>query len=299
MGKAAMKKKVLDHQENRPTTVYALLDSGFEEKFEQFGPIQLIRPCSQAVWKTTLSKQEWAKADARFTRDGGSRWIKKTALPDQWIVEVEGIQFLLKPTDFGHLGIFPEHAFQWRFIEDKIRSANRQVEILNLFAYTGGATLISARAGAKVCHLDASKAAVAWARENAKVNDLHEHPIRWIVEDVMKFLHREIKRGHRYDGIILDPPSFGRGKQGEVFKIESDLLEILDACRKLLSETPLFLVFTSHTLGFSPLVMEHLLGQTTDGLKGQTDHGEMLIPCKKGLPLPCGYFARWSAHGAA
>jgi len=289
-------KKRQNDLENTSEKAYALLDSGMGEKFEQFGPVRLVRPCAQAAWKATLPKQEWAKADARFTREGGSRWIKKGKIAEEWVVELGGIEFLLRPTDFGHLGIFPEHAVQWTFVEEKIRLAKREVEVLNLFAYTGGATFISAKAGAKVCHLDASKAAVAWARENAELNHLDDRPIRWIVEDVLKFIHREIKRGHHYDGIILDPPSFGRGKQGEVFKIESDLLEILDFCRKLLSQKPLFIVFTSHTLGFSPLVMQHLLEQTTRGLAGQIECGEMIIPCRNGLMLPCGCFARWSSH---
>ncbi len=275
-------------------SAYALLDSGLGEKFERFGSVSLVRPCAQAAWKAILPKQEWAKADARFTREGGNRWIKNTKIAEQWVVELEGIKFLLKPTDFGHLGIFPEHALQWNFVDNLIRSAKREVEILNLFAYTGGATLAAAKAGAKVCHLDASKAAVAWARENAELNALNDRPIRWIIEDVLKFIHRESKRGHHYDGIILDPPSFGRGKQGEVFKIESDLLEILDACRKLLSQKPLFIVFTSHTLGFSPIVMKHLLEQTTRGLPGKIECGEMIIPCQNGLALPCGCFARWA-----
>jgi len=273
---------------------YSLLDSGYGEKLERFGSQILARPCSQAVWRPMLTKGQWESADAKFTREGGNRWLKKAELADSWVVELQGIKFQLMPTDFGHLGIFPEHAAQWQFLEEKIRSAKREVEVLNLFAYTGGATLVTARAGAKVCHLDASKASVAWARDNAKLNHLNDKPIRWIVEDVLKFLHREMKRGHRYDGIILDPPSFGRGKQGEVFKIERDLLDILDACRKLLSQKPLFVLFTSHTLGFTPLSMQHLLAQMMQGFIGDIQAGELIIPCNKGLALPCGCFARWS-----
>ncbi len=273
---------------------YALLDSGQGEKFESFGSYRLVRPCAQAAWRPSLSEKDWKSADARFTRDGGNRWIASKPLQEQWIVELQGLKFKLMPTDFGHLGIFPEHASQWQFLEEKIQSAKRDVEILNLFAYTGGATLAAARAGAKVCHLDASKSAVAWARENAALNKLDKMPIRWIVEDVLKFLSRELKRGRRYDGIILDPPSFGRGRQGEVFKIERDLLDILDACQKLLSDKPLFLIITSHTLGFSPMILEHLLYQTTKAVQGKIESGEMTIPCKKGPPLPCGCYARWS-----
>ncbi len=274
---------------------YSLLDSGHGEKLERFGSQVLVRPCAQAAWRPVLAKTQWDGADARFTREGGNRWLKKKALADHWIVDLQGIKFKLMPTDFGHLGIFPEHAQQWQFIEEKIRSAKREVEVLNLFAYTGGATLAAARAGAKVCHLDASKSAVAWARENATVNRLDDRPIRWIIEDVLKFLQREIKRERKYDGIILDPPSFGRGKQGEVFKIERDLLDILDTCRQLLTKKPLFVLFTSHTLGFTPLVMRHLLSQTMQGFLGELESGELLIPCERSLPLPCGCFARWSS----
>ena len=271
---------------------YALLDSGFQEKLEQVGPLRLIRPCAQAVWERTLSEKEWKAADMRFTREGGSRWIKKGSSVDPWIVTLEGLKFELVPTDFGHLGIFPEHASQWAFMQKMIKKAKREVSVLNLFAYTGGATFAAAKAGAKVCHLDASKTAVSWARKNAELNGLIHHPIRWIIDDVLKFLKREITRGQSYDGIILDPPSFGRGRQGEVFKIERDLLEILQCCKKLLSKNPLFMVFTSHTPGFSPMVMNHLLKQT---LSANPESGELRIPCQTGYDLPSGCFARWHA----
>ena len=270
---------------------YTLLDSGLGEKLEQFGPLRLIRPCAQAVWKPCLPKEEWKKANMRFTRDSGSGWSKKLPREEEWIVTLNGIEFKLMPTDFGHLGIFPEHASQWTYLERKINQAKREVEILNLFAYTGGATLAAAKAGAKVCHLDASKASVAWARKNAALNRLEDKPIRWIIDDVLKFLDRESKRGKTYDGIILDPPSFGRGRQGEVFKIDRDLLSILNSCRKLLSKNPLFVVFTSHTPGFTPLVMSHLLQQSLQ--TKEIESGEMTISCKGGFDLPSGCFARW------
>jgi 23S rRNA (cytosine1962-C5)-methyltransferase len=271
---------------------YVLLDSGLGEKLEQFGSFRLVRPCAQAVWQPSLPEKEWKAADMRFTREGGNRWSKKQMHPEEWIVTLEGLKFELIPTDFGHLGIFPEHASQWAFMEKLIKKSKREVEVLNLFAYTGGATLAAAKAGAKVCHLDASKTAVAWARKNAAHNDLADRPIRWIIDDVLKFLKRELSRGRSYDGIILDPPSFGRGSQGEVFKIERDLLPILDACKKLLSKKPLFFIFTSHTPGFSPMVMHHLLKQV---LGTEVEAGELSIPCKTGYALPSGCFARWHA----
>lgn len=272
---------------------YSLIDSGFGEKLEQFGSYRLCRPCAQAVWKPILPDKEWKAADMRFTREGGNRWSKKKEIESPWIVSLEGLKFELVTTDFGHLGIFPEHASQWSFMTKLIKQEKREVNVLNLFAYTGGATLAAAKAGAKVCHLDASKAAVAWARKNAELNQLSDRPIRWIIDDVLKFLKREITRGHTYDGIILDPPSFGRGKQGEVFKIERDLLDILEACKKLLSTKPLFLIFTSHTPGFSPIAMHHLLKQA---LGREVEAGEMSIPCQTGYDLPSGCYARWHVH---
>lgn len=268
---------------------YRLLDSGNQEKLEQFGKYLIARPCAQALWSPSEPRALWEKADARFTRDGGNQWQLRASLPKEWAVEIEGLEFKIAPTDFGHLGVFPEHSLLWSWMEPLIRKRGG-AQILNLFAYSGGATLAAARAGAKVCHLDASKGMVAWARENAERNNLQEAPIRWIVDDVTKFLGREKKRGNRYDGIILDPPSFGRGNQGELFKIEKDILPLLRACRELLSENPLFLLFSTHTPGMTPLVMEHLMEEVMQG--GVIEKGEMIIPSQR--PLPCGSFARWS-----
>src|SRR3569832_2195063 len=195
---------------------YQLLDSGAEQKLERFGQYLLSRPCSQAVWKTALSPGEWKKADATFTREPANKWMG-TTLPASWVVEHQGIRFKLMPTDFGHVGMFPEHALLWTWMRNRIKQGS---QILNLFAYTGGVTLAAAQAGAEVCHVDASKTTVAWARENCALNELEKAPIRWIVDDVIKFLQREVRRGRTYDGIILDPPTFGRGSKGEVFKIE-------------------------------------------------------------------------------
>jgi 23S rRNA (cytosine1962-C5)-methyltransferase len=200
------------------------------------------------------------------------------------------VKFKISPTDFGHVGVFPEHALLWKWMKGKIVEGSH---ILNLFAYSGGASIAAAQAGAKVCHLDASKAVVSWARENVALNGLEKAPIRWIVDDVIKFLHREIRRGVKYDGIILDPPSFGRGSKGEVFKIERDLRVVLELCRKLLSEKPLFTILSSHTPGYTPLVMKHLIEQMTEGLKGTAESGEMVIPGP--LDLPSGTYARWHA----
>lgn len=265
---------------------YKLLDSGNQNKLEQFGDYTLVRPCAQAVWKPSLEVKAWKEADAVFTREPSNRWVASSPLPSSWTVECEEILFKLMPTDFGHIGIFPEHALLWKWMKQKMR---KKCSILNLFAYTGGATLVAAKAGADVCHVDASKTTVAWARENAALNKLDKAPVRWIVDDAIKFLGREVRRGTRYDGIILDPPTFGRGSQGEVFKIEKDLPVILDLCFQLLTQDPLFVILSSHTPGYTPLVLHHLLLQAST--KGTIDMGEMVIPGP--LDLTSGTYARW------
>ncbi len=275
------------------TEKYSLVDSGDQQKLERFGDFLIARPCSQALWKPALPKSDWDRADAHFSRDGGNAWNLKSKLPESWTTEVEGVRFKISPTDFGHLGVFPEHSLLWKSMKDAIRTCKEAPHVLNLFAYSGGATLAAAQAGARVCHLDASKGMVAWARENAELNRLASAPIRWIVDDAAKFLGREIKRGVRYDGIILDPPSFGRGSKGEVFKIERDIHDLLQLCRQLLSEKPLFLIFTTHTPGMTPLVMGHLVGQKMQGLNGRIETGEMILPSDTKVDVPCGSFARW------
>lgn len=268
---------------------YQLLDSGEGQKLERFGPYLLVRPCSQALWRPSLSKGEWQRADGIFSREKGQGWTFKGRAPKSWEVVLEGIRFKLAPTDFGHLGLFPEHAQLWGRMRELL-SLRPQAFVLNLFAYSGGATLAAAQTGARVCHLDASKGMVTWAKENAELNALSSAPIRWIVDDAIKFLKREVKRGALYDGILLDPPSFGRGSRQEVFKIERDIHELLDLCTALLSKNPLFLILTTHTPGMTPLVMRHLLEQKM-GKKGRIEAGEMVIPSS--MPLPCGSFARF------
>lgn len=276
---------------------YTLIDSGNGRKLEQFGPFVLSRPCSQAVWAPLLNEAEWGKADAVFLREGDTKWTFHNAQSQKmWTIDVSGIAFKISPTDFGHLGIFPEQKPFWEWIQATIQKKKRTepVQVLNLFAYSGGSTLAAARAGAHVCHLDASKGMVTWARENAALNQLTEAPIRWIVEDVGKFLQRELRRGRKYDAIILDPPSFGRGSQGEVFKIEEHLPDLLKNCRALLSDQPLFILFSCHTPGFTPIVMQHLLSQMMQGCRGKIDCGEMVLTGKNEvLAVPSGTYARW------
>jgi len=278
---------------------YALLDSGDGKKLECFGPYLLARPCSQAAWKPALPASAWTQAHATFDRTEGNQWHNRGALPAEWVIHTAGIAFKLSGTDFGHLGIFPEQRAQWEWIRAAVRAAcdarQRPVHVLNLFAYSGGSTLAAALGGAEVCHLDASKGMVQWARDNARLNGLEAHPIRWITDDAHKFLCREARRERRYDAVILDPPTFGRGQNNEMYKIEKDLPETLRLCRELLSADPLFMLLSAHTPGYSPVVLQNVLGQAAAGLGGATASGEMLLTgTPDALPTPCGAYARWS-----
>lgn len=261
---------------------YQLVDSGAGKKWERFGPILLCRPCPQAVWRP----QKKIDPDATFSRENGNQWTCKTKLPREWDISVRGVRMKISTTDFGHLGVFPEHAALWDWMRPLIQKGDR---ILNLFAYSGGATLAAAQQGAEVCHLDASKGMVDWARENAALNDLKGAPIRWIVDDALKFLRREVKRESRYSGIILDPPTFGRGGQGEVFKIEDEILPLLELCKSVLSERPKFVIFSCHTPGFTPIVLGHLLEQV---FGRKAEGGEMLLEDPSTFSIPSGAYAR-------
>lgn len=281
------------------TNIYELLDSGEGKKLERYGSYILQRPASQAIGKPVLSKEKWAQADGIFTREESFRWDKK--VEGEWFVEISGIKFRLSATDFGHLGVFPEQSDLWDWMAKTIQkeqvARNKPLKVLNLFAYSGGATLIAAKEGAEVCHLDASKGMVTWARENAALNNLDKKPIRWIVDDVKKFLLREIRRGASYDAIILDPPTFGKGSQGQVFKFETDLYFLLELCRDLLSENPAFILLSSHTPNISPIGLQNTLSQVMHSLKGKTENGEMLLKGETNIyPLPNGIYTRW-IHG--
>jgi 23S rRNA (cytosine1962-C5)-methyltransferase len=278
---------------------YALLDSGDGRKLERFGRHVLARPCVQAVWKPALPEAAWARVDASFDRADGNQWHNRGALPDEWTVRAAGIAFKLSGTDFGHLGIFPEQRAQWQWIRETVAQAcaarQRPVQVLNLFAYSGGSTLAAALGGAEVCHLDASKGMVQWARDNVRLNRLEAHPIRWITDDAHKFLCREARRERRYDAVILDPPTFGRGQNNELYKIEKDLPETLGLCRSLLTPDPLFVLLSAHTPGYSPVVLRNVLGQAANGLGGGLSCGEMLLTgADDVLPTPCGAYARWA-----
>lgn len=277
---------------------YELLDSGHGRKLERFGKITLDRPCAQAVWNPGQPAL-WKKADAFFTRKQGLEWRGRDQLPASWIAEVNDVRMKLSTTDFGHLGVFPETRAMWSWIRDTLRQAGNErrkpLNFLNLFAYSGGATLAAAQGGAHCCHVDAAKGMVQWARDNAGLNGLTDHPIRWIVDDVNKFLGREIKRGRRYDAILLDPPSFGRGKGGELYKIEHALLETLQLVKKTLSDQPCFVYLTSHTPGFTPIVLENLIHQLLG--EGAIECGEMLLTGGEAVfKVPSGTWARWQPN---
>lgn len=272
---------------------YQFLDAGGGRKLERFGEWILERPCAQAVW-APQHRELWREADASFSRDRGAHWeFRSPRVKNGWMCELGGLSFILKPTDFGHVGIFPEHLLGWRLAEESIAAAlPRRLSILNLFAYSGGATLACAKAGAEVCHLDASRKMTDWARDNANANHLQDAPVRWIVDDVTKFLNREIRRGRKYDGIILDPPSFGRGTSKELFQIDQCMLELLDLCRQCLSDTPSFALLTCHTPGYTPLVLSHLAAQSFP--EGEIKTGEMILPVAgNALAVPSGAYAFW------
>ncbi len=254
---------------------YQLIDSGNLEKLEQFGPFKLVRPCPQALWKPKQPEM-WNQADAHFSRERG--WRLKGKLPHEWVITVCGIQFKLKRTDFGHLGIFPEQAPFW----EKLQNSNTK-NVLNLFAYSGGSTLAAAKSGARVTHVDAAKGMVQWAGENAKLNNLEA---RWIVEDARKYLARACRREEKYDGIILDPPTFGRGKSGEVFKIEEDLPKMLQQCQELLSDKPCYLLLSCHTPGYTPIILKQLLQEV---VTAPIEAGEMVL--QNSYAVPSGAYA--------
>lgn len=276
---------------------YELLDTSAGERLERFGEVFLIRPDPQIIWDTPKTHRMWKDADARYlrSRSGGGSWENYKKVPDVWKISRKDLTFRLKPMGFKHTGIFPEQAVNWDFAADKIQNAERDVKILNLFAYTGAATLACLGAGATVTHVDASKGMVQWARENAAASGLSDRPVRWLVDDCLKFVQREARRGNRYDGIIMDPPSYGRGPGGEVWKLEEQLGPLIDACIPVLSDKPLFFILNSYTTGLSAAVMQYLLGlKLQKRFGGRVSADEIGLPVTEtGLVLPCGSTAIW------
>lgn len=271
---------------------YRLIDTSEGNRLERWGEILLIRPDPQIIWKNPDPAPEWGAAHAVYhrSRSGGGAWEYRKRFPESRTIRYGDLTFLVKPTGFKHMGLFPEQAVNWDYCANLIREEKRKINVLNLFAYTGGATLACANSGAEVCHLDAVKGMVDWAKENARLSGLSDKPIRWITDDAMKFLGREIRRGNRYDGIILDPPSYGRGTNGEMWKLEDCIHELMERCTEVLSDRPLFLLLNSYTTGLSPTVMAYLLQMTVGKkYKIRVNAEEIALPVTRtGLPLPCG-----------
>ena len=277
---------------------YSILDTSSEEKLEDWNGVKLIRPDPQIIWKTPKNENLWNSADGHYHRSssGGGSWEYRNSKPQgSWKMSYGNLTFKIKPTGFKHTGLFPEQAVNWDFMRDKIRESGSDVNILNLFAYTGGATLACAEAGASVCHVDASKGMVAWARENAQLSGLSDKPVRWIVDDCEKFVKREIRRGKKYDGIVMDPPSYGRGSGGEIWKLEDSIYDLVELCSQVLTEKPLFFLLNSYTTGLSPAVMAYILDSIlVKKFGGSVTSDEIGLPVKSSnMALPCGPTAIW------
>lgn len=280
-------------------TDYELIDTSDGARLERWGDFILSRPDPQVIWKNTRRSPEWKSADAVYHRSnkGGGAWnIKNKSMPDSWTISTNGLVLCVKTMGFKHTGVFPEQAVNWEWAGELIRNAGRPIKVLNLFAYTGGATMACAAAGASVCHVDASKGMVAQAKENARLSGLENAPIRYIVDDCAKFVTREIRRGNRYDAIILDPPSYGRGPTGEVWKIEDSIGDFLELCREVLSDEPLFVLLNSYTTGLASSTMAYLLHlKIAESLGGSVTADEIgLVTSSTGMPLGCGASARWT-----
>lgn len=276
---------------------YELLDASQGERLERWGDVILIRPDTQIIWNTDKSDERWKKAHARYIRSnsGGGHWEYYKKMPESWKIRYGELGFVVKPMGFKHTGVFPEQAVNWDYAVKKIKEANRPVSVLNLFGYTGGATVACLKGGASVCHVDASKGMVSLAKENSALSGVSEMPVRWIVDDCVKFVNREIRRGRRYDAIIMDPPSYGRGPNGEVWKLETELYPLLKLCRQVLSDDPLFFLLNSYTSGLSPAVMEYTLTSVLcNELGGKVTADEIgLRVASASLVLPCGNTAIW------
>lgn len=305
-------------QITKPVADYELLDCGEGEKLERFGKYVLRRPDPQALWQKRLDEAEWKKANARFTRDSDSGngdnksgWVFRQEIESKWPIEFSGLKFFIKPTAFKHVGIFPEQSQNWSWLLEKVSTAvtnnivkvgdtqESEIEVLNLFGYTGGASLICAKAGAKVVHVDGSKAALSWGKENAEISGLSLKPIRWILDDTRVFVTREIKRERKYDGIIMDPPAFGHGPENELWKIEDDFLALVSDCIKILKDKPSFFLINGYSAGYSAIAYENILLQLVEKFGGSVEIGELTIEESKiegkyRRLLPAGIFARWS-----
>ena len=276
---------------------YKILDMADGQKLEKWGDIVLSRPDPQIVWKEKSFPQKWNKINATYHRSktGGGAWEYNKNVPNKWQIKYKDLTFNIKPMGFKHTGLFPEQAVNWDWMIDKIKKEDREIKVLNLFAYTGGATVACLSAGASCCHVDSSKGMVQWAKENVISSGLEERPVRYIVDDVIKFVKREIRRGNKYDAIIMDPPSYGRGANGEVWKFEDNLYDLVELCLDILSDNPLFFLINSYTTGISSTVLNNILYLTVaKKYNGKVSSGEIGLPMEESsLVLPCGIYGRW------
>lgn len=276
---------------------YEIIDMANGEKLERWKDIILVRPDPQIIWKNKSFPKKWNSINAKYNRSstGGGSWEYKKRVPNNWQVNYKNLTFNIKPMGFKHTGLFPEQAANWDWMIKKIKDSKREIKVLNLFAYTGGATVACSYAGAQVCHVDSSKGMVAWAKENISSSGLQDRPVRYIVDDVVKFVNREIRRGNKYDAIIMDPPSYGRGANGEVWQFENNIDDLVKLCMQVLSDNPLFFLINSYTTGISSTVLENMLKINMKSKhKGQYSCGEIGLPMTSSdLVLPCGIFGRW------
>ena len=277
---------------------YELLDSGDGEKLERYGKYIFRRPDPQALWDKKLSLDKWGRTDASFRRDGQKGdWDLKPGLPERWDIDFGGLRFWIHPSSFKHTGLFPEQQPNWDWMRDLIQNEKREIQVLNLFGYTGGASLACAQVGAAVTHVDGSKVAIRWGRENAEISGLADKPIRWILDDAREFVRREIKREKKYDGILLDPPAFGHGPNKELWKIEEHLPELLKMCTEILSDKPLFFLINGYASGYSAIAYENNLKDLLSKFGGEFEKGELTIAeSQSGRLLPCGIYSRWRSN---
>ena len=277
---------------------YEILDMADGEKLERWGNIFLLRPDPQIIWKEKQFPNKWKNIHAKYNRSktGGGSWENASKLPKAWQIKYKNLTFNIKPMGFKHTGLFPEQAVNWDWMISKIQNEKREIKVLNLFAYTGGATVACLSAGASVCHVDSSKGMTAWAKENVASSGLEKSNVRYIVDDVLKFVNREIRRGNKYDAIIMDPPSYGRGANGEVWKFEENIDELVKLCKQVLSDKPLFFLVNSYTTGISSTVIENILKIDLMLKNGKYSCGEIGLPMTgSDMVLPCGIFAKWEA----
>ena len=276
---------------------YEILDMANGEKLERWKDIILVRPDPQIIWKNKSFPEKWKNSNAKYNRSntGGGAWEYQKKMPNAWQIQYKNLTFNIKPMGFKHTGLFPEQAVNWDWMIEKIKKEKREIKVLNLFAYTGGATVACLSAGASVCHVDSSKGMVTWAKENVMASGLQEKKVRYIVDDVVKFVNREIRRGNKYDAIIMDPPSYGRGTSGEVWKFEENIGDLVELCAQVLSDSPLFFLINSYTTGISSVVLKNMLNLTImKKYGGKVENGEIGLPMTDSkLVLPCGIFGRW------